>query len=152
MQVLHVQGLHFNFRLTTAFIYIGLFQKTSKQGVGDWGMEFPRGIKEKACWNSTGQLKNTWNFQQWLKKIMWNFHRSWFFFLKFPRGATQLCGISKGEVFAFSKISKGKVTNPKIPGSFFKKVCPQPATLPSPRFDFFWNSTFKRMCLYMLRN
>ena len=31
------------------------------------------------------------------KQIMWNFHGSWFLVLEFPSGATQFCGISKGE-------------------------------------------------------
>ena len=57
------------------------------------------------------------------EKTMLNFHESWFLTFEFPRGATQ-----------FYEISKGKVTNLKDPGFFFKKVCSQ-----SP-LGFFWNS------------
>ena len=50
---------------------------------------------------------------------MWNFHGSWFLTLEFSRGTgvTQLCRISMGEIkLIFTGISKGKVTNLKIPG------------------------------------
>ena len=45
-------------------------------------------------------------------------------FLEIQMGATQFCGISRGEA-----------SNLKIPEVIFKKVCPQP-----PCLDFFWNS------------
>ena len=50
---------------------------------------------------------------------MRNFHGSWFLTLEFSRGTgvTQLCRISMGEIkLIFTGISKGKVTNLKIPG------------------------------------
>ena len=42
------------------------------------------------------------------EKITWNFPGSWLA-LKFIKGVTQLCGVSRGEAFVLSRISKGKV-------------------------------------------
>ena len=48
------------------------------------------------------------------EKIMWNFYGSWLLALEIPMGETQFCGISeKKRQFG---ISKGKVTDLKIPG------------------------------------
>ena len=54
---------------------------------------------------------------QLLEDVIWNICRFWF-----------LCGIVFGFCFILSGISKSKVTNVKIPGFFFKKVCPQPVS------------------------
>ena len=35
------------------------------------------------------------------EKIMWNFHGSWFLTLEIPKGATQFCGIFRGEALFF---------------------------------------------------
>ena len=54
MQILHVQSLNLNFRLTAAFTLelwsaLGYSRKNLNRGVGVADMEFPRGIKESAC-------------------------------------------------------------------------------------------------------
>ena len=60
---------------------------------------------------------------------MGNFHVFWFLVFEYARGVTQFRKIFRDE--AFSKISKCKVTNLRIPGFFL-----------NPHFDFFWNSQF----------
>ena len=102
-------------------------------------------IEERACGNSRGQLKKKWNFQGWgIKKISCGISRSWFFLaLEFTKE-----GVSHDFVefllvksFVISRISKGKVTNLKILGFFFKKLSSNP---PGPCagvfFVFFWIS------------
>ena len=54
MQILYVQRLNFNFRLTTAFILklgsaLCYSRKYPNRGVGVEDIEFPRGIKQRAC-------------------------------------------------------------------------------------------------------
>ena len=59
------------------------------------------------------------------------------FYVAIWRGVTQFYRISKGqESFVLSGTSKGKVTNLKVSGFFFKKVWPQ-----SLLFGSFWNSS-----------
>ena len=100
----------------TSNFKIGLSQKKSKQEV--WGhgvskdrmrkfqeqskkeVEFPGVIQKKSCRNSIG-LGNP----NGCNTILWNF---WWW------------------SFILSGVSKGKVTNLKFPGVFFKNVCPQP--------------------------
>ena len=43
------------------------------------------------------------------KKIMWNFQGSWFEDLKFLKGVTQLCGVSRGEALFCLEFPRGKV-------------------------------------------
>ena len=50
---------------------------------------------------------------------------SWFLILKFSRGVTQFCRISRGELVFFG-ISQGKVTNLKIAGEFSEKYILNP--------------------------
>ena len=78
----------------------GLFQKNSnarsERGLRI-GHEISRGIEERSCGNSWGQLKKKWNFQG-----KGNFHGSWFLTLEFPRGVKEFCKISsKGEACYF---------------------------------------------------
>ena len=66
----------------------------------------------------------------------WNF--------QFQNCGTQFCRISRGEK-AFSRISKGNVTNLKSPEGAFQKSIPthpRPPHSPSPPtgLEFFWNS------------
>ena len=92
---------------------------------GCWGHRFFRGIKEKICGNSRGQLKKKWNFQWCPQKVRGISMRLWFLTLEFPpRSATRFCRICRGESF----FSKGKVTG------LFKKVCIS-STLPVSRFS-----------------
>ena len=62
---------------------------------------------------------------------MWSFHQSWFFATEFPRGTTQLYGISEGEVLLSLEFPKGIVTIQKFQ-SLFKKLCPQTLQAPHP--------------------
>ena len=83
-------------------------------------MEFPRGIKERACWNSSGQIKKKWNLQQWSRKI----HVEFPSILVFPLGISKGCHTTLWNIqwwsFAFSRISKSdKSKNPRF---FFKIV------------------------------
>ena len=53
MQILYVQRLNFNFRLTTAFILklgsaLCYSRKNPNRGVGVEDIEFPRGIKQRS--------------------------------------------------------------------------------------------------------
>ena len=69
------------------------------------------------------------------EKIMLNFHESSYLTFEFPRSATQIYTISKGkERFISSRFSKGKVTDLKDPGFYFKKLCPHSS------FGFLQNS------------
>ena len=59
---------------------------------------------------------------------IWNFQRSWFLALEFPRDLTKICRISRGGSFFLSRISRDKVKKRKIPG-VFEKRCSQPPCL-----------------------
>ena len=65
--------------------------------IEDWRHGISRGIEEKPCGNSRGQLKEKWNFQGCSRKIMWNFRGSWFSIMDFPRGVKQFWRISRVE-------------------------------------------------------
>ena len=55
------------------------------------------------------------------EKIIWNFSVSCFLALKFIRGVTQFCGISKGEALFCLELPRVSDKSIKIPG-FFSKV------------------------------
>ena len=125
------QGLHTGEKNTAAIIIQdwviddnGLFQKKSTQ-VG-WGHWISRGIEETACENSRSQLKKMWNFQGHSRKI----HVEFPWLLVFNFGVSKRCPIILQNFqelkIVFSRISKVKVTNIKIPGSFFRKVFHEP--------------------------
>ena len=68
--------------------------------------------------------ESKWIFQRLIKNIveysgrdpgsvMWNFQESWFQVLKFLKGVTQLCGVSKGEGLLCLEFPRGKVKNLK---------------------------------------
>ena len=71
-------------------------------------------------WNFQGYWRNSkWIFQGLIKnnvecsghdqgKIMWNFQESWFYVLKFLKGVTQLCGVSRGEALFCLKFPRVK--------------------------------------------
>ena len=130
-----VQSLNFDFRLTAGFILnfwsaLGYSSKNPNSGEGgeEGGggvedMEFLEVLKKKDV-EIPRSIKKEVEFLAVVKKkvchtTLWNVQR-W--------------------SFSFSRISKGKVTNLKIP-SFFQKVCPQPLATPSPHpptpFRFF---------------
>ena len=85
-------------------------------------MEFPRGIKEYVEIPGVNEKRSGISSSD-QEELMWNFHRSWFFALEFPRGATQLCGISKGEVLLsleFPRVSdKSKNSRGSLEHEFF---------------------------------
>ena len=62
---------------------------------------------------------------------MWIFQGFWFQALKFPRGVTQFCGVSRSKALFGLEFPGGKVKNLKIPGGGggFKKAYPQPPCL-----------------------
>ena len=93
-------------------------------------MEFS-GILKKQHVEIRVQLKKKVEFPWVLvkEKHLQNFHGSWFLTLEFPKGVTQFFRISRGESFG---ISRGKVTNLKIPDGIFRKAHPQ-----VPMFGFF---------------
>ena len=45
---------------------------------GGLGPRFSKSFKERACGNYWDQIKKVWNFQGCSRKLMWNFHGSWF--------------------------------------------------------------------------
>ena len=65
---------------------------------GVWRYRISKCIKERACRNSTGELKKKWNFRQWSKKN----HVEFPSVLVFRLGDSKVCHtilwISKGEV------------------------------------------------------
>ena len=76
-------------RLFTCIIGYSWKKKTKNEN-----MEFPGVLK--SIWKFQGSSKRV-EFSPNQKKIMWNFHGSWFLVLKFPRVVAQFCGISWGE-------------------------------------------------------
>ena len=83
MQILHVQSLNSNVRLTTAFTLKLL--------------------------SALGYSRKNPNRGLWVEYM--EYHRSWFFALEFSRGATQLCRISKGEVLLSLEFPRVKWAN-----------------------------------------
>ena len=70
------------------YMYYRLFLK-KKQRMRTWNFQG----YWRAYENFRDQVKE-WSFHLIKKKIMWNFHGSWFLVLKFPRVVAQFCGIS----------------------------------------------------------
>ena len=112
----------------------GLFQKKS------------RGIEERACGNSRGQLKKKWNFQvQMFKKNSCDVKFSWVLVLtlgchtistQFPRGVTQFCRISRVKSLfsvGFLRV-KWQISQPVGRGSLVQKSISS-----TPHFDFIWS-------------
>ena len=64
----------------------------------DWDedMKFPGVLKKKSV-EILGIIQKGSGISRGDKKIVWNFHRSWFLALKIPMGVIQFCGISWGE-------------------------------------------------------
>ena len=116
-----------------------LFQKKSKQR--GWGHGTSRDIEEKACGNSRGEPKKKWNFQGCSRKTHMEF--SWVL----AECHTILQNFQGCKKLAFSGISKGKVTNLKILGSFVRKVYPQ---LPLPVWMFSGISQFNSIIYVFL--
>ena len=91
-----------------------------------------------------GVLKSLWKFQESSKKE-YNFHLiknnhvefPWvlLFGLGIPKGCSTILWNFLRWSFVFSRISKDKVTNLKIPGIFWKKYVST-----TPVWIFFWNS------------
>ena len=86
-------------------------------------------IEERACGNSSSHLKKKWGISRGgPDKIMRNFHWFWFLALEFSRSVTISHNFVdfRGMKLCFLwRISKGKVTNLKIPGFFSKKYVPK---------------------------
>ena len=74
---------------------MGYSTKKFKQEVKVEDMEFPGVLKEHAEIPGVNLKNGISRADQ--EKIMWKFHRYWFLTLKFPRGVTQFCRISRGE-------------------------------------------------------
>ena len=60
------------------------------KGGSCWGHTISGCIEERACGNSRGSTKKEVEFPGVMKKIMWNFHGSWFSILEFPRDVIQV--------------------------------------------------------------
>ena len=90
-----------------------------------------RDIEERACENCRGQLKNKWYFQGFSRKT----HVKFPWVLAFDLGVSRRCHTIlqnlQGWKLVFSGISKGKVTDLKVPGGISEKYIPYP-----PCFDF----------------
>ena len=71
-----------------------------------------------------------WNFHRWSRKGCVEFSWVLVFGLGNPNGCNTILWNFQGWSVILSGISKGKVTNLKVPEVFFKKVCPQ-STHPS---------------------
>ena len=71
-----------------------------------------------------------WNFHRWSRKGCVEFPWVLVFGLGNPNGCNTILWNFQGWSVILSGISKGKVTNLKVPEVFFKKVCPQ-STHPS---------------------
>ena len=100
-------------------ISIGPFQKKTQTG-GSWEYGISRAIEERACENSRVQLKKKWNSQ-----LCSRINLVLVFDLKISKGYHKTLQNFQGWKLVFSRISKGKITNLKIPGVFFKKAYPQ---------------------------
>ena len=98
-------------------------------------MEFPGVLK--SIWKFQGSSKKECNFHLIKKQSCGISHGSWFLVLEFPSVVvhTILWNFLRWS-FVFSRISKDKVTNLKIPGSFWKKCVST-----TPVWIFFWNSS-----------
>ena len=91
-------------------------------GGGGRGHGISRGIEERSFRKSWGQVVKRGISRGDQGKFVSNFHGSWFHNLKFPRGATQFCGISKREDLFFFRDFQWRSNKPKNPGGFFQKV------------------------------
>ena len=80
--------------------------------------EMSRGIEKRACGNTRGQLKKKWNFQWCSRKSQVEFPWVLVFELGLSKGCHTILQNFQGWKLVFSGISRGKVTNLKIPGVF----------------------------------
>ena len=96
-------------------------------------MEFPGVLKR--IWKFQRSSKKECNFHLIKKQSCGISHGSWFLVLEFPSVVvhTILWNFLRWS-FVFSRISKDKVTNLKIPGFFGKRI------LQPPVWIFYWNS------------
>ena len=78
---------------------------------GVWRYRISKCIKERACRNSTGELKKKWNFRQWSKKNHVEFPSVLVFRLGDPKVCHTILWNIQTWSFVFSRISKAKVTN-----------------------------------------
>ena len=105
-------------------------KNSSRAGREAEDMEFPGVYWRKSLWKfQGGQLKKKWGISRGdPDKIMRNFHWFWFLALEFSRSVIISHNFVdfRGMKLCFLwRISKGKVTNLKIPGFFSKKYVPK---------------------------
>ena len=113
----------------TFLVLAGMDYSRKKPNKGGWGHGISRGIEERKCGNSRGQLKKKRNFEGCSSKNSYG--------LVFDLGTSKGCHTIllnfHGWKLVFSRISKGKVTNLKCPGGFSG--------------FFFWNSPIQALIL-----
>ena len=99
-------------------------------------MEFPaaQGYQRNSMWDFQGLIKNEVEFLGVTKKKSWNFQGSSILGLKFPRGVTQLCRISRSGALFCLEFPGVKQKNEKFQGVFQKSMSSTP---PSPCLVFF---------------
>ena len=110
----------------------GYSRKKQTRGRGRWGHGISRRI-EKIEWGTPGvNKKRSGISRRDQKRNSVEFPWVLAFGLGNSNGCSTIWWNFQGWSFNLSGISKEKVTNLKIPGIFFKKVCPQ-----HPLFGFF---------------
>ena len=99
----------FDWITTTHSSVIRLFQKKAKQQ--RWGHGISRGIEwRNSMWKLQGSSKKEVKFPSVIKKFMWNFH-GFLVGIGISEGCSKILWNSQRWGFAFSRISKGEVTN-----------------------------------------
>ena len=89
---------------------------------GGWQYGISTGIEERARGNLRGQLKSKLNFQGCSRKAHVEFPWVLIFDFGVLKGCHTILQNFQGWKIVFSGISKGKVTNLKIPGGFQKSI------------------------------
>ena len=99
----------FDWITTTHSSVIRLYQKNPKQQ--GWGHGISRGIEwRNSMWKLQGSSKKEVKFPRVIKKFMWNFH-GFLVSIGISKGCSKILWNSQRWSFAFSRISKGEVTN-----------------------------------------
>ena len=104
--------------------------------MGGWGHGISIGIVERTCVNSCGQFKKKWNF----------YGRSIKNHVEFP-WVLVLQNFQEWS-FVFPEISKGKLTNLKIPGTFFKNYVHNRSSRP----EVFYKKVFWKCTTHLQKN
>ena len=134
-----MQSKHFS-----DYCLLGYFQKKLKQGLRTWNFQ---GVLKKELWKFQESIKKVLQFPLVFKRDSCRISMGLGFWPWNFQGCHTILQNFQGWKLVFSRISKGKVTNLKIPGGFSRKVYPQ-----SPLFGFFLEQPNVVYCIMTCTN